>query len=102
MSLTTTETLGFADGVIAFMTNNQAALLTAGLDVAPFVTAAAASSAALPHRNAEPPSPAEIIRPLATQHGSLALAFVAVKSSARPMRSVIPQSSGPFIRMICM
>ncbi len=38
MALTTTETLGFADGVLAFMSSNQAALLAAGLDVAPFIT----------------------------------------------------------------
>jgi len=38
MSLTTTETLGFADGVIAFMSSNQAALAAAGLTVGPFVT----------------------------------------------------------------
>ena len=38
MSLTTTETLGFADGVIAFMTSNQAELAAAGLAVGPFLT----------------------------------------------------------------
>ena len=38
MSLTTTETLGFADGVIALMSSNQTALAVAGLTVGPFVT----------------------------------------------------------------
>ena len=38
MSLTTTETLGFADEVVEFLTNNQAALLTAGLTVGPYIT----------------------------------------------------------------
>ena len=38
MSLTTTETLGFADGVIEFLTNNQTALLAAGLDVSTYIT----------------------------------------------------------------
>lgn len=38
MPLTTTETLGFADAVIAFMTGNQVALTAAGLTVAPFIT----------------------------------------------------------------
>lgn len=38
MALTTTETLGFADGVSAFMTSNQAELAAAGLAVGPFLT----------------------------------------------------------------
>jgi hypothetical protein len=38
MSLTTTETLGFSEGLIAFMTSNQAALAAAGLTVGPFIT----------------------------------------------------------------
>ena len=38
MSLTTTETLGFADGVIAFMNSNQVELAAAGLAVGPFIT----------------------------------------------------------------
>ena len=42
MSLTTTETLGFADGMIAFMTSNQAELAAAGLAVGPFLTQLAA------------------------------------------------------------
>jgi signal recognition particle GTPase len=38
MSLTTTETLGFADAVIQFMNSNQATLLAAGLDVSTYIT----------------------------------------------------------------
>ncbi len=38
MALTTTESLGFTDGVIEFLTNNQAALLAAGLDVSTYIT----------------------------------------------------------------
>ncbi len=38
MALTTTESLGFTDGVIEFLTNNQTALLAAGLDVSTYIT----------------------------------------------------------------
>jgi len=38
MSLTTTETLGFADGVIEFLTNHQATLEAAGLNVSTTIT----------------------------------------------------------------
>ena len=38
MSMTTTETLGFTEGVIEFMTSNQAELLAAGLDVSTSLT----------------------------------------------------------------
>lgn len=38
MSLTTTETLGFADAVIEFFLNHEAELAAAGLDVTAWIT----------------------------------------------------------------
>jgi hypothetical protein len=38
MALTSTETLGFCDAVVEFMTNNQATLLAKGLNVTAWIT----------------------------------------------------------------
>ena len=49
----------------------------------------------------EPPSPAEIIHPPVTQHGSPAAAFAADRSSERPMKWDTRRSSVRSIRTIC-